>query len=207
MVSFPYYSHIFRESYGSGMGIVWVPLTIRGSHVLGGPWKSHWFISRKNKPFTITIDPNKPNGTSKVPPEKPKGPIYVNIKTLRASSLQDRSPIIIYITRKKVCASWRFESWLEICAGSIYHVHFAWQVWYGHYICMGVSKNRATPKWMVKIMENPMNKWMIWGYHYFWKHPYVYIYTYIYIYILRVNCLIHNNGTPHHIAVPSKVLD
>ena len=22
------------------------------------------------------------------------------------------------------------------------------------------------------IMENPMNKWMIWGYHYFWKHPY-----------------------------------
>ena len=28
-----------------------------------------------------------------------------------------------------------------------------------------------TPKWMVKIMENPMNKWMIWGYHYFWKHP------------------------------------
>ena len=25
------------------------------------------------------------------------------------------------------------------------------------------------PKWMVKIMENPMNKWMIWGAHpYFW---------------------------------------
>ena len=34
------------------------------------------------------------------------------------------------------------------------------------------SKNRGTPKWMVKIMENPMNKWMIWGYHYFRKHPY-----------------------------------
>ena len=28
---------------------------------------------------------------------------------------------------------------------------------------MGVSKNSGTPKWMVKIMENPMNKWMIWG--------------------------------------------
>ena len=28
-------------------------------------------------------------------------------------------------------------------------------------------------KWMVyNIMENPMNKWMIWRYHYFWKHPY-----------------------------------
>ena len=26
----------------------------------------------------------------------------------------------------------------------------------------GVSKNRGTPKRMVKIMENPMNKWMIW---------------------------------------------
>ncbi len=36
---------------------------------------------------------------------------------------------------------------------------------------MGVSKNRGIPKWMVYFMENPMNKWMIWGYHYFWKHP------------------------------------
>ena len=29
------------------------------------------------------------------------------------------------------------------------------------------------PKWMVNMMEHPMNKWMIWGYHYFWKHPYM----------------------------------
>ena len=37
---------------------------------------------------------------------------------------------------------------------------------------LGVSKNRGkTPKWRVKIMENPTQKWMIWGYHYFWKHP------------------------------------
>ena len=35
---------------------------------------------------------------------------------------------------------------------------------------MGVSKKTGIPKWMVKIMENPMNKRMIWGYHYFWKH-------------------------------------
>ena len=30
------------------------------------------------------------------------------------------------------------------------------------------------PKWMVKIMENPIKIIkirMIWGYHYFWKHP------------------------------------
>ena len=30
------------------------------------------------------------------------------------------------------------------------------------------------PKWMVYFMENPMNKWMIWGYRHFWKHPYLY---------------------------------
>ena len=30
------------DSYGSGMGIVWVPLTIRGCFIIGGPWKSHW---------------------------------------------------------------------------------------------------------------------------------------------------------------------
>ena len=39
---------------------------------------------------------------------------------------------------------------------------------------MGVSKNRGfSPKWMVKIMENPINPWMIWGKtHYFRKHSY-----------------------------------
>ena len=31
-------------------------------------------------------------------------------------------------------------------------------------IHMDVSKNRGTPKWMVNIMKNPMNKWMIWGF-------------------------------------------
>ena len=31
----------------------------------------------------------------------------------------------------------------------------------------------SPPKWMVKIMENPMNKWMILGGKnpYFWKQP------------------------------------
>ena len=33
---FLYHSHIFRDSYGSRMGIVWV----RGP-IIGGPWKSH----------------------------------------------------------------------------------------------------------------------------------------------------------------------
>ena len=36
---------------------------------------------------------------------------------------------------------------------------------------MGVSKNRDTPKWMVYNGNPYILKWMIWGYHYFWKHP------------------------------------
>ena len=35
----PYYSHIFRDSYGVGLGNSMGP---KGSHVLGGPWKSDW---------------------------------------------------------------------------------------------------------------------------------------------------------------------
>ena len=38
-------------------------------------------------------------------------------------------------------------------------------------ICISKNRGILPPKRMVKIMENPMNKWMIWGYHYFWKHP------------------------------------
>jgi len=30
-------------------------------------------------------------------------------------------------------------------------------------VYLGVFKNRDTPKWMVKIMENPIFVWMIWG--------------------------------------------
>ena len=40
---------------------------------------------------------------------------------------------------------------------------------------MGVSKNVGTPKWMVKIMEHPMNKWMIWGV----LHPYFWVDTHM----------------------------
>ena len=41
-----------------------------------------------------------------------------------------------------------------------------------HYVHLGVEPKIGgkPPKWMVKIMENPKIKWMIWGYHYFWKH-------------------------------------
>ena len=48
--------------------------------------------------------------------------------------------------------------------------------WLKTNIDVGVSKNSGTPKWMVYkfIKENPIKmelKWMIWRYHYFWKHP------------------------------------
>ena len=36
MVSFPYYSHIFGDSYGSGMGIVWEAYH-KGVPLLGVP--------------------------------------------------------------------------------------------------------------------------------------------------------------------------
>ena len=38
-------------------------------------------------------------------------------------------------------------------------------------VYLGVSKHRGTPKWMV-YDGKPYSKWMIWGYHYFWKHPF-----------------------------------
>ena len=41
------------------------------------------------------------------------------------------------------------------------------------YICVCVSKNHGTPKWMV--YNKPRLKFMIWGYQYFWKHPYIHI--------------------------------
>ena len=42
------------------------------------------------------------------------------------------------------------------------------------FIYMGVSKNRGTPKWMVKIMENPLKMDDLGGKtHYFRKHPYI----------------------------------
>ena len=44
---------------------------------------------------------------------------------------------------------------------------------------MDVSKNSGTPKWMVyngKLYQTIL-KWMIWGYHYFWKHPYIILMT------------------------------
>ncbi len=41
---------------------------------------------------------------------------------------------------------------------------------------MAVSKNRGTPKWMVHNGK-PYYNGMIWGYHYFWKHPYIGIYN------------------------------
>ena len=40
------------------------------------------------------------------------------------------------------------------------------------YSDMGVSKNMGNPKWMI-YNGKPYLKWMIWGYHYFRKPPYM----------------------------------
>ena len=43
------------------------------------------------------------------------------------------------------------------------------------YIWMFPKIGGTPPKWMVKIMENPMNKWMIWGVFplFLVQHPYI----------------------------------
>ena len=47
-------------------------------------------------------------------------------------------------------------------------------------IDLDVSENRGTPKWMV-YNGKPLLKWMIWGHHYFRKHPFVcFVYKTIY---------------------------
>ena len=59
----------------------------------------------------------------------------------------------------------RCRNWLE---GSLPALLKSGRCWY-----MDVSKNRGKPpKWMVKIMENLFNPWMIWGETpYFWETP------------------------------------
>ena len=44
-------------------------------------------------------------------------------------------------------------------------------IWNSNLYHLGVSKNKGTPKWMV--YNGTLLRWMIWGYHYFWKHPFV----------------------------------
>ena len=45
------------------------------------------------------------------------------------------------------------------------------------FLYMDVSKNRGTQHGCF-IMENlkTLLKWVIWWYHYFWKHPHAYMY-------------------------------
>ena len=69
------------------------------------------------------------------------------------------------------------------------------------YIHMGVSKNIATPKWMV-YNGKPYKKWMIWGYHYFWKHPHL-IYTWhLFVLDLALQPCPNSNQNRGHQRVP-----
>ena len=58
------------------------------------------------------------------------------------------------------------------CLGIMENVIHVWSCLVSQWKYMGVSKNRGTPKWMVYINGKPYWIWMIWGYHYFRKHPY-----------------------------------
>ena len=68
---------------------------------------------------------------------------------------------------------------------------------------MAVSKNRGTPKWTVKIMENPIKHGMIWG------KPPLYLETPIYT-PLKIDMVHLKIGTLeeipigyHHFEVPA----
>ena len=50
---------------------------------------------------------------------------------------------------------------------------------YTHVYGMFPRNRGETPKMDGLYMENPMNKWMIRGYHYFWKHTYTSIYMFL----------------------------
>ena len=80
---------------------------------------------------------------AKIHPEK------ISQKVRKFSYLEDPG-----IESCRACFFWSCKRDAEVCAI--------------HYSYMDVSKNRGTLKWMVKILENLL-KWMIWGYHYFWK--------------------------------------
>ena len=62
MVSFPYHSHIFRDSYGSGMGIVWE----RGP--IMGVWFHGKIISLPSTPFPTWVPPPRNTRPSLHPP-------------------------------------------------------------------------------------------------------------------------------------------
>ena len=67
-----------------------------------------------------------------------------------------------HFSRKKVCACWRFESWLGVCSGSIYHVHFAWQVWHGQ-LSPRFKFNKLKSFSGVEIDQNHVDKRILGG--------------------------------------------
>ena len=65
----------------------------------------------------------------------------------------------------------------------------------GMYGCW--TKNRGfPPKWMVKIVENPMNKWMIWG-----ENP-LFLETSVYQVTKTTKDLTGSKNSPKHFQVP-----
>ena len=71
---------------------------------------------------------------------------------------------------------------------------------------MGFPKNRGTPKWMVYNRKHLL-KWMIWGYHYFRKHPNSHFMTYwltqkTSLFFLHLDALLCGRSRNFQVAVP-----
>ena len=66
-----------------------------------------------------------------------------------------------HFSRKKVCACWRFESWLGLYRID-YHVHFAWQVWHGQ-LSPRFKFNKLKSFSGVEIDQNHVDKRILGG--------------------------------------------
>ena len=65
---------------------------------------------------------------------------------------------------------------------------------------LGVSKNRGIPKWMVKIMENLMNKWMIWG-----ENPLIFGNTHLSCFSTQAEVMAETPEQPRSASPPPEV--
>ena len=81
---------------------------------------------------------------------------------------------VILTTRKKhplevlilnpLLNQWSLDfQWSRVCINTYIYIYYIWVF----------PKIGLTPKWMVYKLFKTLWNWMIWGYHYFWKHPYI----------------------------------
>ena len=77
-------------------------------------------------------------------------------------SILGRIPVQLYTSRGRKFALVEGLSHNLVCAGSIYHVHFAWQVWHGQY-SPGFKFNKLKSFSRGKIDQNHVDKRILGG--------------------------------------------